>query len=75
MLRWRDPPVTIIRELRDEEPFSAADVKGGHKFLYLLSAGPFIKIGISNNVESRAANIRTGFPYRVDILVVELRLA
>lgn len=57
----------IVRELRDE-PMTPAELSNGRKYVYLLQAGPFIKIGISSNVDRRATSIRTGFPYRVDII-------
>lgn len=42
--------------------------------LYVLKAGERIKIGVTNDIESRVKSIQTGNPDKVEILFVEERL-
>ena len=56
-----------VRKLT-KQPLSAAKVKNGPNHVYVLSAGPLVKIGISRDVAARAASIHGNSPYPIEIV-------
>ena len=45
------------------------------RYVYVIAAGPFVKIGIADNVERRMASIQTGCPYPCNIIHSALVMA
>lgn len=47
---------------------SSHDIKNPKSWVYFIKSGPFIKIGVSDNVSARLDNLQTASPYKLKLV-------